>query len=67
MTARAEELAVGVAENGDGTYTVASYTVSGGRCECRGFLSHAERYPGATPTCSHVEAIRVFVERRGGK
>lgn len=68
---KAQTLAAGgVMRNADGTYEVgsssspgSSYTVSGMRCTCRGFRNSAKRHPGTEPTCSHVEAVRIF---RGG-
>ena len=71
MRKKARLLAAGsVVQNTDGTYSVRSsrspesaYTVSDMRCECRGFQTSLRRHPGTVPTCSHVEAVRIF---RGG-
>ena len=67
---KAQSLAAGgVVQNPDGTYEVKSsshgstYTVSGMRCGCMGFRNSAKRHPGTTPTCSHVEAVKIFRER----
>ena len=68
MLRKARLLAVaGVVQNTDGTYRVnsssspgSSYTVSGMRCTCRGFRNSSRRNPGTEPTCSHVEAVRIF-------
>ena len=68
MRKKAQTLAAGgVVENADGTYEVESssspghsYTVSGMRCTCRGFRNSSKRHPGTEPTCSHVEAVRIF-------
>lgn len=65
-----------VARNADGSYTVASstaqgksYTVSSDlKCTCKGFIEYPyrysdrypDRYPDAIPTCSHVEAVKIF-------
>ena len=67
---KAQSLAAGgVVQKPDGTYEVKSsshdstYTVSGMRCGCMGFRNSAKRHPGTTPTCSHVEAIKIFRDR----
>lgn len=69
MRKKAQTLAAGggVVQNPDGTYEVesssspgSSYTVSGMRCGCRGFRNSSKRHPGTEPTCSHVEAVRLF-------
>ena len=68
MLKKAQSLAAGgVVRNPDGTYEVesssspgSSYTVSGMRCGCRGFRDSPKRHPGTEPTCSHVEAVRLF-------
>ena len=67
MRRKAQSLAAGgVVRNPDGTYEVQSsssdhtHTVSGMRCGCMGFRNSARRHPGTMPTCSHVEAVRMF-------
>lgn len=70
MRARAEKLAASVVGNADGTFSVPSssepgksYSVSAGmKCGCKGFRGYSERHPGTPPTCSHVEAVRVFLQ-----
>ena len=37
-----------------------SYTVTDMRCQCKGFRNYSARYPGTAPTCSHIEAIKIF-------
>lgn len=68
MLRKAQLLATdGVVHKPDGTYEVesssspgSSYTVSDMRCTCMGFRNSSKRHPGTTPTCSHVEAVRIF-------
>ena len=70
MRAKAEKLALSVVGNADGTFSVPSssepgksYSVSAGmKCGCKGFKGYSERHPGTPPTCSHVEAVRVFLQ-----
>lgn len=64
----------GVVRNPDGTYRVrstsspdTSYTISDMICTCRGFSEYPRHHPGTTPTCSHVEAVRIFLERPSGE
>lgn len=73
---RAQALATGgsVAPNPDGTYKVSStstpsttYRVSGGRCQCRGFRDYSRYHPGTVPTCSHVEAVKIFQTKHGAE
>jgi len=37
-----------------------SYTVTETRCQCEGFKRYSGRHPGTTPTCSHIEGIKIF-------
>ncbi|MDA7960502.1 MAG: ATP-dependent helicase [Nitrosopumilus sp.] len=68
MMKRAEELAGRhVRPIGGGTYEVGSmtdpgktYSVTVSGCDCRGFKDYPNRHPGTTPTCSHVEAVKLF-------
>lgn len=72
MIKKAHELANSTRSNGDGSYSVLSmsdpgkeYTVTDAGCECRGFREYPERHPGTIPTCSHMEAVRIFREKTG--
>jgi len=58
--------------NGDYTFRVKSgsdpnksYTVTDDRCECRGFRNYSSRHPGSKPTCSHLQAVKLFKKSRG--
>jgi len=36
------------------------YNVTDHRCDCRGFRTYTYRNPGSVPTCSHIEAVKMF-------
>ncbi len=65
---RAEKLSAGkITDNGDGSYQVTSgsdptksYRVTERRCECRGFRTYHLRHQGSDPTCSHIEAVKIY-------
>jgi DNA helicase-2/ATP-dependent DNA helicase PcrA len=69
---RAQKLSAGnIIDNGDGSFQVTSgsdptksYTVTERRCECRGFRTYHLRHQGSDPTCSHIEAVKVFKKER---
>ncbi len=63
-----------VAPNPDGTYKVSStstpgttYMVSMKRCQCRGFKDYPRYHPDTVPTCSHVEAVKIFQTKHDAK
>lgn len=69
---KAENLARdSIVRNPDGSHTVPSssdsgksYTVSADlKCQCKGFKKYPEWYPGFVPTCSHVEAVKIYSRR----
>lgn len=37
-----------------------SYTITDSRCTCLGYRNYSKRHPGEVPTCSHLEAVRIF-------
>jgi len=41
-----------------------SYRVTENKCECRGFRNYPARHPGSIPTCSHMEAVKLFKKKR---
>ena len=60
----------GLERNADGSFSVPSgsdpgksYTVTESHCQCQGFKMHAARNSESAPTCSHVEAVRIFTSR----
>lgn len=60
-----------IAQNPDGSFRVRSgsdpgkfYRVTENRCECRGFRNYSARHPGSVPTCSHLEAVKLFKTRQ---
>lgn len=65
---RAQKLSTGsIVDNGDGSYQITSgsdptksYRVTERRCECRGFRTYHLRHQGSDPTCSHIEAVKLF-------
>lgn len=69
MAQRAQKLATdGVMPSSNGSYSVRSmsdpekrYVVTEGRCECMGFR-YSRSGGSGTPTCTHVEAVRIFLE-----
>lgn len=71
MMEKAARLSARVAQNADGSFAVPSstdssksYTVSARmECGCRGFAEYPQRHPGTPPTCSHAEAVRMFVAK----
>lgn len=68
MMRRAEEIASRpLARNGDGSLRIPSssnpnmtYNVTESRCQCKGFRNYPMRHPGTHPTCSHIEAVKIF-------
>ena len=68
---KAEDLARSVMVH-DGAYHVDStsepgkkvHVVDASGCDCTGFLEYPGRYPGRAPTCSHVEAVKLFTGGR---
>lgn len=72
MRADAEKLAAGsVSRNNDGTFSVVSrsdptkrYLVTSVGCTCDGFRFYPHRNPGTVPTCTHVEAVKIFSANR---
>lgn len=69
---KAEKLAAAlIVRNPDGSHAVPSssnpgksYTVSADlKCQCKGFKKYPEWYPGFVPTCSHVEAVKIYSRR----
>jgi len=61
-----------VRQNNDGTFDVGSstnpdmsYRVAHMRCTCKGFINYSRRHPGTNPTCSHVEAVKMFQNKDG--
>lgn len=69
---RAQTVLLGkVTQNPDGSFQVKSgsdprksYRVTENRCECRGFRNYSSRHPGSVPTCSHLEAVKLFKTRQ---
>ena len=69
---RAKKIAAGRPEkNKDGSYTIRSesepgksYTVTGSNCQCMGFKKYPSRHPGTTPTCSHIEAVKILDRKK---
>jgi DNA helicase II / ATP-dependent DNA helicase PcrA len=65
---KATELAKkSVRQNDDGTFDVGSstnpdkaYRIVHMRCDCMGFRNYSRRHSGTNPTCSHVEAVKIF-------
>ena len=65
---RAMNLASGnITKNSDGSYSIPSnsdpnksYTVTETRCHCKGFRGYSQRHPGHMPTCSHIEAVKMY-------
>jgi hypothetical protein len=56
-----------VRQNDDGTFDVGSstnpdkaYRIVHMRCDCMGFRNYSRRHSGTNPTCSHVEAVKIF-------
>ena len=41
-----------------------SYRVTENRCDCRGFRNYSARHPNSAPTCSHLEAVRIFKKNK---
>ncbi len=68
MKKKAENLArKNTTPNSDGTFQITSgsdssksYRVTDKRCECRGFRDYKWRHPDSIPTCSHLEATKIF-------
>jgi DNA helicase-2/ATP-dependent DNA helicase PcrA len=68
MIKTAEKLAENnVKKNSDGSFQIISksdpsksYTVTEEKCQCRGFQDYSMRHPGTIPTCSHIEAVKIF-------
>ena len=38
------------------------YNITDGRCSCEGFTKYSHRHPNAQPTCSHVEATKIWTK-----
>jgi len=65
---RAQKIAKGkLNQNTDGSFQIVSstdpsrsYTVTGDRCQCKGYRNYFARHPGTVPTCSHIEGIKIF-------
>ena len=54
-------------QNTDGSFVIGSgsnpnksYTVTVHGCQCQGFRNYSSHHPGHTPTCSHIEAVKIF-------
>lgn len=68
---RAKKIASGqLVRNVDGSFRIPSgsdpgrsYNVTESRCQCKGFRNYASRRPGTAPTCSHIEAVKIFNRR----
>jgi len=68
MMKKAEKMmAKNLKENADGTFQITSssdasksYNVTESKCECKGFKDYSMRHPGSIPTCSHIEAVKLF-------
>ena len=67
---RAREIASrGLVMNADGSFKVpsgsdpnTSYVVTESECQCQGFRRQAASRSVSAPTCSHVEAVRIFTD-----
>jgi len=76
VSARTKERAKMLAKNNvvridEGMFEVESgsdpdkrYTITDGRCTCMGYRNYSRRHEGK-PTCSHVEAVKVFKKSSG--
>jgi hypothetical protein len=70
---RAESLLLNnVTRNTDDSFQVKSgsdpsksYRVTENKCECKGFRNYHVRHPGSVPTCSHMEAVKLFKKKKG--
>ena len=68
MMKKAEKLASKcLVGNPDGSFQITSssdtsksYNVTESKCECKGFMDYSMRHPGTIPTCSHIEAVKLF-------
>jgi len=40
-----------------------TYRVTENRCECQGYRNYSVRHPDSEPTCSHLEAVKIFKEK----
>lgn len=72
MTKKAEKMvSKSLKENPDGSFQITSssdtsksYNVTESKCECKGFRDYSMRHPGTIPTCSHIEAVKLFKKIR---
>lgn len=75
ISARAKSLSThNIVQNPDNSFQVKSgsdpnksYRVTANKCECMGFRNYRMRHPGSIPTCSHMEAVKLFKNNLGLK
>jgi len=42
-----------------------SYEIIGNKCNCKGFKNFYILHKGLNPTCSHLEAVKLFKDSQG--